>query len=126
MDVVTENEDSDGFVDLGSDGQPISHEKWLKELAALKQAGFDNDKLSVKMLKKCNGDVAKVAKKLAKKNLKCVKKVTKTVKKLEDLTIKQAKLFASPNASSDKNVSAEADKRMEAAGVLTTAIDPSE
>uniref|UniRef100_A0A7S0MRM9 PB1 domain-containing protein n=1 Tax=Pyramimonas obovata TaxID=1411642 RepID=A0A7S0MRM9_9CHLO len=113
--VASEDEDSDGFVDLGSSNdeqQPIPNDKWAKELAALRQAGFDNDKLSLKMLKKCNGNVAKVAKKLAKKNLKCVKKVTKTVKKLEDLTLKQAKLFASSNAPPEVDVK---DKEMEAA-----------
>jgi len=98
--VSSENDDSDGldgFVDVGKDDKP--HEKWLQELAVLKQAGFDNDKLSLKMLKKCKGNVSKTAKKLAKKNLACVKKVTKTAKKLEDLTMKQAKLFPPSDAA---------------------------
>jgi len=128
-DVVTDEngDDSDGFVDLGLDDQPISQDKWAKELAALKQAGFDNDKLSLKMLKKCNGNVAKVAKKLAKKNLKCVKKVNKTVKKLEDLTLKQAKLFAATSPSPpDKNVSApvEVGKKIEAADGASPTVAP--
>lgn len=102
---VTENEDSDGFVDLGSDDQteqPHSEHKWAEELAALKQAGFDNDKMSLKLLKKHKGNVAKVAKKLAKKNFAFAKKASKTVKKLENLTLKQAKLFAAPNPSADQ------------------------
>lgn len=121
---LVDTDDSDGFVDLGSETEktvarePGRRTKWAKELAALKQAGFDNEGLSLKMLKKCDGNVAKAAKKLAKKNLKCVKKVTKTVKKLEDLTIKQAKLFASPSGpgcASDKNaVSAEDKKNQDA------------
>lgn len=116
-DEAEHGEDSDGFVDLGLDEQPNSQQKWSKELASLKQAGFDNDKLSLKLLKKCNGDVAKVAKKLAKKNLKCAKKVNKTVKKLEDLTLKQAKLFAtvSPSLGKPEGISQGADKKNEAA-----------
>lgn len=121
---LVDTDDSDGFVDLGSETEttvarePGRRTKWAKELAALKQAGFDNEGLSLKMLKKCDGNVAKAAKKLAKKNLKCVKKVTQTVKKLEDLTIKQAKLFAAPSGpgcASDKNAAAAEGRKNEVA-----------
>lgn len=132
---LVENEDSDGFVDLGpSSGrsesenelQPVdrkcgARDKWAKELASLRQAGFDNDGLSLKLLKKYDGNVAKTAKKLAKKNLKCVKKVTKTVRKLEDLTIRQAKLFAAPSSAGGApatNAPSPAGKKNEVADTL--------
>mmetsp|Transcript_8452 Transcript_8452/g.11415 ORF Transcript_8452/g.11415 Transcript_8452/m.11415 type:complete len:524 (+) Transcript_8452:132-1703(+) len=72
---------------------------WTSELAILRQVGLANEKQNVKLLKKYDGNVTKVAKKVLKKNAKklCTaekdaKKEAKQIQKAEKTKIKAKKV----------------------------------
>lgn len=92
---VVQSEESDGFVQVdsmeeGPEGE-VSH-PWEEALAKLRGMGFKNDEMSVKLLRKHNGNVEKVSAKLAEKIAKHEKKVAQIGKKLEAMVTKQTKL----------------------------------
>jgi len=83
----SDNELSDGFVDVGPKPAKAEKNQWDPQLSLLHEMGFTDEKRCIKFLRKFNGNIDKTAEKLTRKD-PVKKKVAKASKLLAQLATK--------------------------------------